>query len=235
MIEDTKLKIVAYTIGIFEYSILSLFILFKIKNRKTLCIEPSPVIRLFWAFIIILCILRIIACFLILFDQFYAYEIFERLGYSTTFQIYSLICYSWQHIFRLSSYFLNSYHYLDSYKLKLIHRVKWAIITFNMLGILILVILIILYYKYNSKDSISNEKAEHSLGFRLYYGIYVGIGYFILMTVGCLLVKQINKYYTERPLVLIISLYIILIDLSFAVVCMLMFEAIPGIINDAVR
>jgi hypothetical protein len=88
-------RIICCSIVIFEYLALSVFLLFKIKNRKTLGIEDSSVIKVFWAIALSQTSIRIIDFSLALFQYRYAYEVLERFTYIINCEIYSLICYTW--------------------------------------------------------------------------------------------------------------------------------------------
>lgn len=95
MSEASEIRIICCSICIFEYFALSVFLLFKIKNHKSLGIEGSSVIRIFWGLALSVASLRMTGFTLSIFRNQYGYELTERLSYLITFGIYSVVCYSW--------------------------------------------------------------------------------------------------------------------------------------------
>lgn len=235
MVEVSYLQLILSSICITEYFFLSLYILFKIKNRKYLGIESSSIIHVFWSLVLILTTLRTLGFILVLFIKSYIYEIFERIAYLANFNLYSLMCYSWYPIYRLSLYFTYTFHISDSHKALYISRTKWAIISFDVIGIVSLLILAGIYYNSYSFDILRLEQPDDILAFRIYYFTYVWIIYGALIITGCLLVRQVNKYCTEKPLVLIISLYFILADFTFAICILTLMMVGTGEISEELR
>lgn len=56
---------------------------------------------------------------------------------------------------------------------------------------------------------------KRSMQFRIYQSVFVLIAYIKLMAVGCMLLKQVTMYSTEKPYRLIIALLAFILDFTF--------------------
>lgn len=225
------LILVIFTI---EYISLLIYILLKIKTRRTQDIKTTPIQRMYLILVLIMLISRVCAFGLIFIEPDF-YKIFLSINYLTTFIIYSFIAYYWYNIYRSYIYLTNCFHISTSCKKPLLLKAKRCIIVLDAIVVISYLVIVGLDYEKISFQIIGPPVTDSSLGFKIHlfscvWGTYLG-----LMAIGCLLLKQISKFYTEKPLYLIISLYVILAGFTFAAITMTLPEFVPEFFTFGVK
>lgn len=209
-----------------EYISLVLYTLYNLNYARSKGIQPSLLQKLFLCLVGMLSLFRILGFLLTICIEYFLFEIMEGLSYLTNFNIYSLICYSWYVLYRLSLYLSNIFHLSESYKAHILNKAKQAVICLDVIGIISFSIIIGFRFRDLEFEEFASPKPISYLGFRIHQLIYVWINYLCLICMGITLMRQISKYSTEKPFFLIISLYVILADFTYAIVYMnlLIFE-----------
>lgn len=100
----------------------------------------------------------------------------------------------------------------------MLKRARWAIFSIDVIGIISFMIIAGLNFDDESVEVSSSPEPKTELEFNIHQAIFIGINYICIMIIGFLLLRQIKRYYTEKPTLLMFTLYLILVDFTLALV-----------------
>lgn len=209
--------IVLVIISSIEFTSLVFYFILKRRSRKSQGIQITRIQNLFLVLALILFISRILSFVIMFIREEFLYEILIGVHYLATVSIYFLIGYSWYTLFRLSIYLSNLFHIPESDKALILHRAKYLIISLDVLLVLSFSLVLGFDYKPISFEVLGKSKPISSVPFRIHQLSSLVIIYIYLTVIGGLLLRQISKYYTKKPIILIFSLYLIIADFTLAV------------------
>lgn len=208
------------TICTTEYICLLFYVLLKFKHRRSQGIDTTKIQKLFIALVLILVTARVTVRISLFISIQIVYDLLLGIGYLTVFNIYFLISYTWYLLFRFSLYISNSYDLAESYKVLLLKRVSWVLISLDIIAVIAFLILAVFHFNKNSLEVSRFAQPVPELAFSIHALVCLCINYVCIMIIGVMLLKQIKRYYTVKPVILIVSLYVILAAFTFMIIWM---------------
>lgn len=150
-------------------------------------------------------------------------------GYWIYYCLFTLTSYAWYYTNRLNIYTFNLFHLSLEKKLKITMIARWSALCITVLALIALIVIIAFVAKGLDERF---EADDISIAYRLYQLVLILINFLSLLGVGSLLLRQLNKYFTEKPRKLIAYLYFNIIALVTGVLIISFFVASPGVFLD---
>lgn len=94
---------------------------------------------------------------------------------------------------------------------------KYGILCLNILSIATYIVIIVIDYKPFAFETFGLARPADSLKLKVYQIVFISVLYLILVTVGSILMRQVIKYFVERPYGLIMSVVISLVDITVGI------------------
>jgi hypothetical protein len=109
-------------------------------------------------------------------------------------------------------------------KNKVLKWSRYGIICLNILSISSYIVIVIIDYQPFEFETFGLARPTDSFKLRVYEMVFILVLYVILVIVGCILMRQVIKYFAERPYGLIMSVVISLVDITagLAIVAIMM-------------
>lgn len=217
MLSDTYLNITQISVCAFEYTCLLIYILLHIRSHKSHNISHSPLQQLYLALLLLILTTRIVS-FPLIFYEDYLYKVLLSINYLATFCLYTFIGYYWYYSFRVSVLLKNCYHISAARRKTMLKSAKMFKIGMDLVSWISFIVIAGIYYDELSYDIIGPPSPESSIAMKIHLFCSVWVVYILLMMIGISLLKLIRKYYTEKPLYLILSLYVILVGFTYSAI-----------------
>jgi hypothetical protein len=141
-------------------------------------------------------------------------EILDGLAFNFNLNLYLSLGYYWYLLNRLTLYLANIFHISEALKERILEFAKYFLGFISVASLIAYTIIIILDYQPISFQVPGKAKPSESHKLRSYRIAFITLSYVILLSLGCMLLRQVNKYSTEKPYKLIVSLVICLIDMT---------------------
>jgi hypothetical protein len=221
--------IVLGIISFIEYTVFVIYILRHTRNVDTNCKALDQVQKTFAILTLINYPTRVFNVVFIFVRDDFMYEIMIGIHYLSSMCIFSMIGLCWYGINRLSIYISNLFHKSDEYKRAFLSRAKLLVICADITAIVSCIVIVALDYKPFSVKALDDTKPIFHMQFRVHQLCCIWAIYVYLTVIGCLLLRQISKFYTKKPPLLIFSLCILIASFTLVVTittCQIFFKDI---------
>lgn len=209
--------IVLGIVSFLEYTGLVIYIILHTRNVDTNCKTLDQVQKTFAILTLINYLTRVFNIVFMFVRDDFMYEIMIGTHYLSLMCIFSMIGLCWYDINRLSIYISNLFHKSDDYKRTLLSRAKWLVLCVDIIAILSCIVIVAIDYKPFSVKVLHDSKPIFRFPFRVHQLCCIWIIYVYLSVIGYLLLRQISKFYTKKPPLLIFSLCIVIASFTLVV------------------